>query len=639
MLAAAHFAAVVLLNSLWEAPLVALLAWICLRCTPNGTASTRYIVWLIALLAACALPFATADVASAPAPQTGSARGASVSANAKPVHPVVAHRTNPSTVVAPSGALWLGRPAFTLPRIVAISVAAVWALAAAMLLLKLLAELIALERFKRDALPLPFEYRERLGRLAEQAGFCRDTRVCVSSQTDVPVAIGLFDAMILLPEPLLSTLSAEEIEHIALHELAHLRRRDDWSNALERVLATIFFFNPGVRWIAAQMDLEREVACDDHVVQLTHEVRPYAYCLTKMAQTTQWPRTALAAPGVFVTRKSISIRIERLLRATSSRRLAVSYATALAAVVAVLLVFVGARSFGPVIAAPVSVVSVQTAPAHVNLARAARAVKSAAKPPAAAATVLPTPAEQSIARTPKSVRAVLQPHARSTKPLAVPRGARTEVAAVPAAGVSKERATDGLHCDGCDLQGVNWRGRDLRGAVLRGAYLNNADLRDTDLRDADLSGASLAGARLDGANLQGTRLDGIAINGALLVAVDLSGAQISGSNVDTSSITPAQLRQLLDMCAGCSYGRLNAQGMNLSGVHVQGVNLADADFRNADLRNAVFDGVNFAHAQFRGARLDGTTFNGCMLKGADFHGVDLSGARFAGTDLSGVLMP
>ncbi len=42
----------------------------------------------------------------------------------------------------------------------------------------------------------------------------RDVRLCVSDETDVPVAVGLFDAMILIPRSLLDQLSEPEVDQI-----------------------------------------------------------------------------------------------------------------------------------------------------------------------------------------------------------------------------------------------------------------------------------------------------------------------------------------------------------------------------------------------------------------------------------------
>jgi uncharacterized protein YjbI with pentapeptide repeats/beta-lactamase regulating signal transducer with metallopeptidase domain len=607
----AHFAFAVLLNSLWEAPLVAFLTWLCLRAARGPTASTRYVAWLIALLAAAFLPIATANVQLAPVSASAGLRQAVSSPHAvRSTHPSAPSNAHASVEGTPQTSA-MQRPRVTLPQSTALAVTAIWALLAVILLARLLVELWHLERFKRDALPLPFAYRDALARWADAAGYGRDIRVCVSPHTDVPVAIGLFDAMILLPEPLLMQLSPIEIEHIALHELAHLRRRDDWFNALERVLVTLFFFNPAIRWIAAQMDVEREVACDDHVVDLTHEVRPYAHCLTKMAEVTQWPRAALVAPGVFITRKSISVRIERLLRAGSARRVRISYGTAVAAMVTVAVVFAAAQFFGPVIAAPLDA----ALPVH-SAATRHKTVSMHRTPvqhmPAPQIAVRPTASAETLALQTPEPRAVPRAPQRHKHPVPARTHAVHVASASPVFGGRVPR------CDGCNLSGINWRGRDLRGIVLHGANLSNADLRDADLRGADLSGSNLDGALLQGARLDGARLDGL--------------------NVSATGMDLATLRTLLNACSGCNFTDLDGRGKDLSGLHISGVNFSGADLRQANLRNTVFDGVNLSGSRLQGAQLDGASFNGCNFSGVDLRGVDMSRATLTGSNMSGAIL-
>ncbi len=581
---AVDFLLAVLINSLWQAPVIAIFTWLSLRAASRNAASTRYAVWMIALFAASVLPLLTSTAVTVPAARTIS----TTAQNPQIATQTAAHQTtgesrriailsqpqSPSRTFRPQ--LRIERAIFSVDARVALGIVAVWLVIFAALLLRLLFNLLALEHLKRDALPLPFEYRDHLRRWNAMPKSAVDVRLCVSSQIEVPVAVGLFDAMILLPEHLLATLSPDEIDQIALHELAHLRRADDWFNALQRVLTTVYFFNPGIRWIAAQLDMEREVACDDHVVASTHEVRPYAHCLTKMAEVTSWPHTPLAAPGVFVSRKNISVRIERLLKMGANRRLGISYSAALTAIVLAIGVFICASNFAPVIAAPLA------APIVVR--------HTAAGPPAA----------------------------------------------VPAVIVA---ATTVVRCTGCNFSHVDWHGRDLRGIEMSGSNLSDADLRGADLRRADFSGANLSRVRLAGANLQGTRLEGANLSDVSLQGVDLSGALISGMNISGQSFDARTLHMLLSKCTGCSLGQVDARNMDLRGVHVSGLNLSDADFRGADLRDSVFEGVNFSGSQLRGARLDGSKFEGCNFSDVDFHGVDLSRVELTGSNLSGATMP
>jgi beta-lactamase regulating signal transducer with metallopeptidase domain len=71
-----------------------------------------------------------------------------------------------------------------------------------------------------------------------------------------------------------------------LHELAHLRRYDDWTNLAQKLVKALFFFHPAVWWIEKQVSLEREMACDDAVLAETASPRAYAECLAHLAEKT-----------------------------------------------------------------------------------------------------------------------------------------------------------------------------------------------------------------------------------------------------------------------------------------------------------------------------------------------------------------
>jgi len=650
---AIDFVLTVLLSSLWQAPILALVAWASLRLTRTSTASTRYAVWLFALLAATVAPIVTGAYLTlrdtSPAPVTQPVAPPQTShpvRNAAPVRvKLPATASSAKTGVALSAPArvsnGIARPRLTPTPQIAYAFGGAWLLVALFLLLKLVIDLLALERLKRDALPLPIEYRDALTgwtHLSES----RDVRLCISDRIEVPVAIGLFDAMILLPAHLVETLTPHEIDQIALHELAHLRRADDWSNGFQRVAATLFFFNPAIRWISHQLDLEREVACDDHVVTATQSVRPYAQCLAKMAEVTAWPHRALAAPGVFNTRKSISIRIERLLKTGRNARVSISYPVLTVTTLAALAVVFVALSAGPIIAAtapcpPVAVA--QTTPR--KIAQQPQRKAQAVKPAVTTYVALPTPvliaqaqpaaiAAQTPAPKYQQTKATPRP-ARTARPVSTPRPPRTRAATIiPGTGI--------VRCSGCSFGGVDWSGRDLRGIVLHGANLADANLTNADLRDADLSGSNLANVRLQGAKLAGAHLAGVNFEGVSLQGVDLSQADISGSNIDVKSLDKATLRVMLTKCKGCNFGDADFRNMDLRGMTITGANFGGTDFRGADLRGTTFNGANFGGAKFGGAHVDQARFVGCNFDEADFRGVDVTHAEFVGSNMSGIIM-
>lgn len=306
------FLVTVLVNAFWQPLLIVGITWLGLRLSRCSNATTRHFVWTLAFVASVlvpllsAMPIATQQVASASSPvravtQTRPAQLQAIGITAH-AEQAVSHPTAE-----------LRRPTFAVQPSIATAASVVWFVVALGILARLLLSFFYLERLKRDALPLAVDSRRALTRYDRAEKGYGDVRICVSNEINVPVAVGIFDAMILLPAELLRELEANDLDRILLHELAHVRRLDDWVNLFERIAQAVLFFSPGIHWIAHEMDLEREVACDDWVLEQSTDNVPYARCLAHIVEVTQWPYAAPAAPGVFVTRKSMSIRIERLL--------------------------------------------------------------------------------------------------------------------------------------------------------------------------------------------------------------------------------------------------------------------------------------------------------------------------------------
>jgi beta-lactamase regulating signal transducer with metallopeptidase domain len=294
-------------------------------------AAARYAVWYVALLGVVLGPLAALALMqpqSHPAPaQVRLALGA----------PPVA--THPPAQLA----LRITRPSIAVPPWVAYGVAALWLLFVAYGIARFAAGAVVLARLKRDALPLAPDRRAALPLWRAHAGDARArrARLCVSDRVEVPVAVGLFDGMVVLPQHVLDEFEAGDVDRFVLHELSHLERRDDWTTALQRLIQVAMFFNPVVYAIARRLDLEREIACDDRVVEATSDVRSYAVGLTRMAKSTAWPHRGIAAPAIFVTRHQLSLRVEELLagRRLAPRRIAIAPAAiALAASLGVVAV-------------------------------------------------------------------------------------------------------------------------------------------------------------------------------------------------------------------------------------------------------------------------------------------------------------
>jgi beta-lactamase regulating signal transducer with metallopeptidase domain len=144
-------------------------------------------------------------------------------------------------------------------------------------------DVIRVLRMKRRAEPLSASDRRRLGDLADEVSDCRGTRVCWSDLLDSPAALGFGRPVVALPRAQASRLSDEQLRHVVLHELAHVRRRDDWRTLAEHLLTAATWINPAVQLACRQAAVSREMACDEWVVRQTASPAAYARCLADVA--------------------------------------------------------------------------------------------------------------------------------------------------------------------------------------------------------------------------------------------------------------------------------------------------------------------------------------------------------------------
>jgi bla regulator protein blaR1 len=361
--------ALLLLNALWEPLAVALCAFAVLRFARQASAATRCAVLTTAIVAALLLPVITTAIVYRGAPPNVTTSRTSVTRVEKPVHIVLPPA---DTQASPAMTLpQVQRPIFTVPPQLVLAVVAVWGAIALVLLLRLLISFGHLARLRRNALPLSPDIREQLQRWSEKAAGI-DVRLCFSDETVVPIAVGLFDCMVLIPRRLVEELEPADLDRIVLHEIAHLRRHDGVVYAVQQLANALYFFSPGVVWLSRMLDVEREVACDDWVLERGGDAAPYANCLVRLAEAVPWPHKALAAPGAFVTRHSMSIRIERILQRARDARLRAAPLPVAACTVAAGFVAAVGLSFAPSLAYPIAA-NVQPQAQH------ASAVKHVAK--------------------------------------------------------------------------------------------------------------------------------------------------------------------------------------------------------------------------------------------------------------------
>jgi len=176
--------------------------------------------------------------------------------------------------------------------------------------LRFAAGLFSLSRLRNSGVcSAPAIWQRKVATLQTQLRLMRRVVLLESSLADVPMLIGHFRPLILMPVGLIAGLPAAQIEAILLHELAHIRRHDYLLNAIQNMLDGLLFYNPAVWWISHVIRAEREKCCDDLVVAISGNAQEYARALTALEEV----RWSGREPAVAAKGGSLMKRVRRLL--------------------------------------------------------------------------------------------------------------------------------------------------------------------------------------------------------------------------------------------------------------------------------------------------------------------------------------
>lgn len=312
---------------------IATVLWLTLRLAPRRVlnAATRYMVWWATLVIVITLPILYAPAHSLLlrqktfAPALAKAQGNSRQELAQPQGVAAfGSESSPSLTriqqpIPPTSTVGPHRREPIFPVRIVVGqwtswIVAVWVLSTTFLLVRLLISCRILEHRKRRAFAAP---PTLAARLQEWLIRCRSrrthVRVAISTEVEAPMVAGPYQPTILIPAQLCDSLDLRELDQIGLHETAHLARCDDYALWLQRLVEAVFAWHPAVRWISRQIDLEREIACDDFVVEAMGNSRPYAACLAHVIELSGGVRASLVAACATEQASHLARRVEVLL--------------------------------------------------------------------------------------------------------------------------------------------------------------------------------------------------------------------------------------------------------------------------------------------------------------------------------------
>ncbi|HKQ77452.1 MAG TPA: M56 family metallopeptidase [Blastocatellia bacterium] len=171
--------------------------------------------------------------------------------------------------------------------------------------------------------------------LATRLRLRRRVRIFRTERISMPMTWGLMRSAVLLPK---------EADHwsmecrwiVMAHELTHVKRRDCLMQALAQLACAIYWFNPLVWFAAWRLRVERELACDDHVLEAGAKASDYASHLVEIASS--FGVSNCSSPvTVGMACSHLESRVRSILDPNARRRGVNGLKVALAAVIAAVL--------------------------------------------------------------------------------------------------------------------------------------------------------------------------------------------------------------------------------------------------------------------------------------------------------------
>lgn len=279
-----------LLNWLLQTAALVLAVHVVLRRWRTASAATRHAVWFMTLVLLTALPL----------------RDLVESALVTEAPPMPLETAEPlAAFVLPPAPAWMTLLAICL-----------WGEWAALSLVRLARAIAALADARQTCTPFPADREARLTHWRRLRASGRPAALALCPRVGAAAVFGLRRPLIAVSPVLASRLTDDELDQVIVHELAHVRRRDDFATLAQACVSALVGFHPAVRLALSRLALEREMACDDWVVRATGSARQYASCLTRVAEARDFgPRLAPAA----LNGPQLRVRVHHLLDARRSR--------------------------------------------------------------------------------------------------------------------------------------------------------------------------------------------------------------------------------------------------------------------------------------------------------------------------------
>lgn len=317
-----------LLSVFWQSSILLIAAGILAYILRNRSVAVRHAVWVAAVLAIPLLPLVSIGTATLGTPR----------AEIAIIPPYVTPRPAIAPSVTAQPTVFAEKPDKAAPVAMKQSRTAIpasstsapgpsifsyfWALGLTVylffisaLFLWVLAGQLRIRRWLKDGVAvMDSRVLDAFRQAGERLGIHDEIPLMEHPGVPAPLTCRIRRPVIMLPEGFAEGLSDTELRAVALHETAHVKRRDTLVLSLISFIRAIFFFQPLAWYAARRVSYLAEVSCD--AAALEHEGDPAAYAelLTRIAF--RLPDRALStemAAGILFSNSTFFHRVREIL--------------------------------------------------------------------------------------------------------------------------------------------------------------------------------------------------------------------------------------------------------------------------------------------------------------------------------------
>ena len=150
--------------------------------------------------------------------------------------------------------------------------------------------------------------------MKKKAGIDYNINICENNFYPSPCVIGIFKPTIIIQDKITDSLSSEKVKHILLHEIVHIKRKDNFINMLLMLLMCIYWFNPLFWYCIKLIRDDCELSCDEKVLNIISTEKSANYAQTLLDTVMLTNKANKLGFSIFFAKSNTKERIKNIMK-------------------------------------------------------------------------------------------------------------------------------------------------------------------------------------------------------------------------------------------------------------------------------------------------------------------------------------